>query len=1047
MDIPTYSESTPDKLSNDAILTEFRDIFSIESPISYETSHTSEQIQLFSDSLSPNLSITPSVQTKLHSLPSFSVDADSQSSDSLLSPPNYFQDRIFNNMEYNIIENPRLSPTDIYLEIQHWAGNFKINRDTGLFLRDCDIDDINYDGLLFLDEKDMGLDSTDEAESDSGAAIIAFNITDSFVSQFDSDLPNDMIFTNDDSCSSGLCSLDITSRLLNISNDATHDDLENSDNQKDISFNVFLPPTNSTSLPPIENCNPSRSIYVTDFNTNDIENSEINNNINNSNSFCKDKQILSIDFTNSSQTVTSKIIEETNDNSNDDIVPVNTTSNNISSVTSSNTPVDDSPEIKNEDIHPTSGTLPIVEFPLDEDDSLNPFPHNRNTSANSALQKIHDEFQQKLQCYDQQNMLMLLLLYQNQQMNESNKCELNQQINHMLSIIDNQNAQIQSMHYMFSQVMEHNLNHLVTQQNHIAHVGCNSVLDHRLTCNKAMDDVSTRLRSEFNDIILNQLNFQNRVIENCFFTLSQTVQTLLNQSQHPISTPHLNNKVNCDSNCMLSYAPQENMLCSCVTNVSNPQVPICSHNEQHSTQTSDGIIVSHNVHGSDDNSFRSNPNSPSGSSEDGSPPNPLPPDDSEPSQEDNQTQLKQKIYSQLSSVNSVEELNSLIHTWIEEDIIDTSLNEDDDLLMGMYKTRNYVFGGKFACPHANCFCSVNTAAKRKTHILEKHDNRNINPQISILNAILETKLVFKCNNIKLIPFFCMERDCGALFEDGESLRNHITNVHRSNSSLTTKFGWFWGQLIGIARSNNYAPGIHNFTAERLLYCCKQNDCFRTSRAAISSHIAQSTRPDHSNARVAGFGSYVIQSNLIVTNEDIDATQEASEIEHRSAPGTDVSDDGERLHDEAICSEEDHNEGTHNVSLRSDSARSSNVTGIAPSFDEDESDVLRTNDAGPDASSRLGDAVQRRNKALRWRMKYKILEESGISTPYLNKAFRSRVKKGLSDLYKNKIIPLLESYFPSNETEDCWFQFEGALFKATHILAKHTLHSIGKPIPC
>ena len=82
------------------------------------------------------------------------------------------------------------------------------------------------------------------------------------------------------------------------------------------------------------------------------------------------------------------------------------------------------------------------------------------------------------------------------------------------------------------------------------------------------------------------------------------------------------------------------------------------------------------------------------------------------------------------------------------------------------------------------------------------------------------------------------------------------------------------------------------------------------------------------------------------------------------------------------------------------------------------------------------------KAMRWKREGIERSRRGYRNIRLDGDRRKLVKEGLTQLYENEIIPLLEEYKPRDDSEEEWSMFEGACYHVMNIIRTHVLNKLG-----
>ena len=359
----------------------------------------------------------------------------------------------------------------------------------------------------------------------------------------------------------------------------------------------------------------------------------------------------------------------------------------------------------------------------------------------------------------------------------------------------------------------------------------------------------------------------------------------------------------------------------------------------------------------------------------------------------------------IANITTPLELNNLINTWMNSHENEISYNSNrNSLLVQMILQKQFPSIGLFACPHPNCL-TCKQAKNRATHLLQIHHQNFIDSEIPLLlESILHRDISWTAENTQFRPFFCLL--CDYIGNERNTFKNHLAKAHKEINPLLKDFGPIWAQIIHACRNNLTIQNINYFTDDQNICICKNLDCIRRNRRALSIHISQT----HQEARVQGEVSYIIDTTL---STNLNPPQ----IVNLSTP-------------EQMVQEMDNNSSAQQTQ-ESDLINHPNDS-IALEVSNPQHEIQEpTNIEYPQ------ETYQAMEKAMKWFNKYsKQIEKGSLSLPKITFNMKKEMTKEIKELFQNKIIPLIKSYRP--RTQEQFIYFEGAILKCEHILYKYVL---------
>lgn len=209
------------------------------------------------------------------------------------------------------------------------------------------------------------------------------------------------------------------------------------------------------------------------------------------------------------------------------------------------------------------------------------------------------------------------------------------------------------------------------------------------------------------------------------------------------------------------------------------------------------------------------------------------------------------------------------------------------------------------------------------------------------------------------------------------------------------------------------PCILKIIDEHDVFLFYQNDCIRSSKHAISSHVAQT----HEEARISTYMSDLYRRVALRVGLK-ESNTHAEDAEHE-------------VPTEMKTREEDEHEIINEV----------------PDEETEQSipeQIVEAPDTEPEIDTPRPMTEQEMENYIRWRTKYLCHAEKCLYMPRILGKDIARIRQGLQVLDKNKVTPLLERALPQNDSEEQRWIFKGALLKCNKWTRKHLLKKLGRP---
>ena len=353
----------------------------------------------------------------------------------------------------------------------------------------------------------------------------------------------------------------------------------------------------------------------------------------------------------------------------------------------------------------------------------------------------------------------------------------------------------------------------------------------------------------------------------------------------------------------------------------------------------------------------------------------------------------------------------------------------------------------FVCPIDDCQSKQKSVAGIRKHLKTTHGiNKYLNQIYHLISKQTDQELHWYAINAKGVTKAidtspCIIPNC-PYAESHPNWKKHFEEKHSGLLEEVNELGQFWGTIYYIFNEKGYLPGLSDLYENRLIFTCPYKDCcfFSHDQARFNAHFRSHDYPILQNTDAPS-----IKGELYFLSE-----QEAQNIIadlNRSYAESGNSRDIIEIND----SNSDHtNYGIEEEIFRS-SKPGKQKTPFVP-----ESRLRRNNSKIPKVrkpfkytpDERIAQIKEHENetkilKAKKWIEKYQDLETKGFKTIKLDIIKRKKITKGLESKYKGFWIPLWDSFFSSDWTdEEAVIIIDGLTYKTNHLIRKHISKTLG-----